>query len=332
MMRLLNGLEANVFYTFAVVAFIAMVLLIEGLYLLWSAYRGPEAKRVSRRLQALSAGSYAAESSLLRQHMLSRIPKMDQWLLRVPRIHSFDRFLVQSGLGWSVGRFVLMSLLCGLGAALLIALIPTVSLVFALMGGLGASCLPWAYVVRKRLTRLHKFEEQLPDALDLIGRALRAGHAFPSGLKMAGEEMPDPIGTELRMTHDEVNFGVSVPQALLNLGARIPSTDLRYFVVAVLIQRETGGNLTEVLGNLSALIRARLKLLGKIRVLSAEGRLSGWILSLLPFFLGGVLYLINPKFMAVLWTDPLGHKLIGTALALMFLGILWMRKIIRIHV
>lgn len=332
MMRLLNGLEANVFYTFAVVAFIAMVLLIEGLYLLWSAYRGPEAKRISRRLQALSAGGYVAEASLLRQRLLSSIPMMDQWLLRVPRVQRFDRFLVQSGLGWSVGGFVLMSLLCGLGAALLIALVPALPLELALLGGLGAGCLPWAYVVRKRLQRLHKFEEQLPDALDLIGRALRAGHAFPSGLKMAGEEMADPIGTELRITHDEVNFGVSVQQALLNLGTRIPSTDLRYFVVAVLIQRETGGNLTEVLGNLSTLIRARLKLLGKIRVLSAEGRLSGWILSLLPFFLGAVLYLINPKFMAVLWTDPIGHKLIGTALVLMFLGILWMRKIIRIHV
>ena len=137
-------------------------------------------------------------------------------------------------------------------------------------------------------------------------RALQAGHAFTSALKMAGEEMVDPVAGEFRTVHDEVNFGVSLEQALTHLSERVPLTDLRYFVVAVLIQRESGGNLTEILGNLSRLIRERLKLLAKIKVLSAENRMSAWILGLMPFFLAGVLYLANPKFMSPLWTDPIG--------------------------
>jgi tight adherence protein B len=149
---------------------------------------------------------------------------------------------------------------------------------------------------------------------------------------MVGEEMPEPIGGEFRITHEEVNFGISLQQALTNLAARIPSTDVRYFIIAVLIQRESGGNLTELLGSLAALIRERFKLLEKVRVLSAEGRLSAWILSLLPFCVAGIINLINPSFMQVLWTDPVGIKMVGTALTAMVFGVLWMRQIIRIHV
>jgi tight adherence protein B len=144
--------------------------------------------------------------------------------------------------------------------------------------------------------------------------------------------MSEPIAGELRITHEEVNFGISLPQALLNLAARVPSTDLRYFVIAVLIQRETGGNLTELLDNLSRLIRQRFKLLEKVRVLAAEGKLSAWIVGLLPFVVAGIINLNNPKFMQVLWTDPLGIKMVWAALIMMLLGILWMRKMIRIHV
>jgi tight adherence protein B len=186
--------------------------------------------------------------------------------------------------------------------------------------------------LRKRHKRMQQIEQQLPDALDLISRALKAGHAFPSGLQMVSEEAKDPIASEFGIVHDEVNFGVAVPTALTNLANRVPSTDMRYFVIAVLIQRETGGNLTELLGNISSLIRERLKLLGKVRVLSAEGRMSAWILCALPFVLAGVINLIHPKFMAVLWTDPMGLKMIYAALVMMMLGALWMRKIIRIRV
>jgi hypothetical protein len=146
----------------------------------------------------------------------------------------------------------------------------------------------------------------LPDAIDLMGRALRAGHAFPTALKMVGDEMAEPVGAEFRTLFDETNYGVSMQNALLNLVARVPSTDLQYFVVAVLIQRETGGNLAELLDNISAIVRDRLKLMGQIRTLSAEGRLSAWILGLLPFATAALINLVNPGFMKVLWEDPIG--------------------------
>jgi tight adherence protein B len=196
----------------------------------------------------------------------------------------------------------------------------------------GAGLLPLLYILRKRAKRMFKIVEQLPDALDLISRALRAGHAFPSGLQMVGEETQDPIAGEFRIVHDEINFGVSVPAALTNLANRVPSPDMRHFVMAVLIQRETGGNLTELLANISTLIRERMKLLLKIRVLSAEGKLSAWILCILPFVLAGIINVLNPRFMSVLWTDPLGLKMIYAALIFMGVGALWMRKIIRIRV
>jgi len=182
---------------------------------------------------------------------------------------------------------------------------------------------------QKRITTI---EQQLPSSLDLMGRAMVAGHAFPSALQMVGTEMPEPIASEFRIVFDEINYGIPTSEALMNLIQRVPSTDVSYFVIAVLIQRETGGNLAELLGNISELIRARLKLLGTVRVLSAEGRLSAWILTLLPFVLGAVLQLVNPEFVSVLWTDPNGLRMVVIALILMVFGIFVMWRIIKIRV
>jgi tight adherence protein B len=187
-------------------------------------------------------------------------------------------------------------------------------------------------VKRTKTKRLQRIELQLPDALDLMSRAMRAGHAFPTALKMVSEEMSAPIGSEFRVAIDEVNFGVAIPAALMNLADRIPSTDLRYFVIAVLIQRETGGNLTQLLDSISRIIRARINLLGQVRVLSAEGRLSAWILSLLPFGVGAMVQLTNPQFLAVLFIDPAGRKMLVGAALLMLVGIAIMRKVIRIRI
>ena len=192
--------------------------------------------------------------------------------------------------------------------------------------------LPYLYVTRAKAKRLDRIEQQLPDALDLMGRALRAGHAFPTALKMVGDEMSDPIAAEFRVAFDEVNFGISMPEALMNLATRVPSTDLRYFVIAVLIQRETGGNLSELLASISAIIRDRLKLLGQVKVLSAEGRLSAWILALLPFGAAFMIQIVNPKFLEVLYTDPTGKKMLAVAGVMMLLGVLAMRKIVHIRV
>jgi tight adherence protein B len=264
--------------------------------------------------------------------MLSESPPLQRLLLGVPRIQELDRILQQSGSRWSVSFFLGMTLLMAALAFFAATFIPFLHWIFAALIAAGGAVLPLLYILNKRTRRMRKIVEQLPDTLDLMSRALKAGHAFPSALQMVGDETQDPIAGEFRIVHDEINFGVAVPTALTNLGIRVPSPDMRQFVIAVLIQRETGGNLTELLSNISALIRQRLKLLMKIRVLSAEGRLSAWILCLLPFCLAGVINIINPRFMSVLWTDPMGLKMIYALLVLMVLGTLWMRKIIRIRV
>jgi tight adherence protein B len=332
-MAILENLTGNLFLIFAVLAFIAVVLLLEGLYLTWHAYKGPEAKRIERRLRAMSAGSTGdAEASILKQRMLSSSPPLHRVLLAIPRVHELDRLLLQSGLNWSVSFFVGLTLLAAAAGFVAGSLVPLLHWIFVALIAFGAALLPLLYVWRKRTARMLKIVEQLPDALDLMSRALKAGHAFPSALQMVGEEAQNPIAGEFRIVHDEINFGVSVPNALTNLATRVPGSDMRHFVIAVLIQRETGGNLTELLANISALIRERLKLLLKVRVLSAEGRMSAWVLGLLPFGLAGVINLINPGFMAVLWTDPMGLSMVYGALVLMAIGALWMRKIIRIRV
>jgi tight adherence protein B len=197
---------------------------------------------------------------------------------------------------------------------------------------LALALLPVLRLVWLRNKRLHKIEAQLPDAMDLIGRALRAGHAFPSALAMVGAEAQEPIAGEFKITSDEIGFGISVDSALGNLASRVPSPDMRYFVMAVIIQRETGGNLSELLGKLAELVRERFKLFAKVRVLAAEGKLSAWILVALPFCVAGVVQILNPKYMAVLFTDAMGIKLVIGALVLMVIGIFAMWRIIDIRV
>jgi tight adherence protein B len=205
-------------------------------------------------------------------------------------------------------------------------------LVFSLVGFLLTAALPWWRLSRKRTQRIRLFEKQIPEALDLMGRAMRAGHAFPTAVQMVGDEMADPIGQEFRTLFDETNYGLPQQEALLRLAQRVPVPDLGYFVVAVTIQRESGGNLAELLDNIASIVRARLKLLGEVRTLSAEGRLSAWILLALPFVTGGIINVMAPSFMAVLWTDPAGIRLVGAALFMILLGVVWMRNIIHIRV
>lgn len=332
-MQWLSNLFGNLLIIFVVLAFVAVVLLVEGLYLWWTAYKGPQAKRIEQRLRAMSAGgSSTREASILKNRLLSEAPLLQRVLLSVPRIHELDKLIQQSGLQWSIAKFAGIT-----GAFFAVTLIgmqffPVLHWGICVLVAIGAGTLPFLYVLRKRTKRTQTLEKQLPDALDLMARALKAGHALASALHMVGDEAQDPIAAEFRIVHDEINYGVSVETALLNLANRVPSTDMRYFVVAVLIQRETGGNLTEVLGNLSRLIRERLRLLAKVQVLSAEGRLSGWVMGCLPFVVAAIINVLNPEFMSVLWTDPVGLKVVYLMLFLMAVGGLWMRKIIRIRV
>jgi tight adherence protein B len=281
----------------------------------------------------MSAGSHNGEQSIsiVKERLLSKTPAIQRLLLRVPRVGALDRLLQQSGLSWTAAEFLGMTLLTFFAvffAAQYLAIHELLRLTLAC----ACALVPWLYVMRSKDKRLAHIEQQLPDSLDLMGRALRAGHAFPTALKMVGDEMNDPLAGEFRAAFDEVNFGISMPDALMNLATRVPSTDLRYFVIAVLIQRETGGNLAELLGSISAIIRERIKLLGQVRVLSAEGKMSAWVLGLLPFGAALMIQLTNPKFLEVLYTDPGGRKMLVIAGVMMLIGIVAMRKIIRIRV
>lgn len=328
----MNGFAHLLPYVFAVLLFFAVVLAVEGGYLWWSDVRGPEVRRVERRLRLMSAGGHDDHAtSVLKQRLLATSPGLQALLLRVPRVHRLDRLLEQSGLSWSVSQFLAWTALAPLGAVLVTSLVTT-RWELLVAAALAAALVPLGIVLRSRARRLRRIEQQLPDALDLIARALRAGHAFPSALKMVGDEMADPIAAEFGATFDEVNFGMSLGDALGHLATRVPSQELKYFVVAVLIQRTTGGNLAELLDQISAIMRARQKLLGTIRVLSADGRLSAWILCLLPFALAAAIFALNPEFLRILWTDPAGTTLLATAGVLMVLGIVWMRRIVRIHI
>ncbi|WP_305074167.1 type II secretion system F family protein [Propionivibrio sp.] len=322
----------SLFLFFAVAVFIAVVLGIEGLFMWWNTTRGPEARRMARRLRAASAGGHGTEQlSILKQRMLSRSDTMQRLLLALPHVQTVDRIIVQSGLSVTLGDVILLTLLFG-SAGVFVPMYLGRGLLFGILLGCILAALPTLYIFRARTKRMQRLENQLPDAIDLMGRAMRAGHAFPNALKMVGEEMSDPIGSEFRTLFDEINYGVRLEDALLNLLERVPSTDLQYFVVALLIQRETGGNLAELLDNISAIVRARIKLMGEIRTLSAEGRLSAWILSLLPFATALMINIVNPGFMTVLWNDPAGLKLIYFALFMMAFGIWWMSRIIKIRV
>lgn len=320
------------YYFFLLLAFVAAILLFEGLYLLWNTHLGSESRRIERRLRAMSAGGGSAQNvSIIKERLLSEAPTLERLLLEIPRVHVLDRVLQQSGLRLNVAKFLGYTLFAG-AVGLLLTVWIGFPLIICLLVAVGTALLPLMVVFNARSKRLSIFEQQLPDTLDLISRALRAGHAFPSALQMAGQEMPEPIADEFRITFDEINYGVSMQDALVHLATRVPSSDLRYFVIAVMTQRDTGGNLAELLDNLSRLIRERLKLMGTIRVLSAEGRLSAWILTILPFALVGIIFLLRPSFIAILWTDPLGPKIIAFTVLVMVLGIFWMWRLIKIRV
>lgn len=318
---------------FIVLMFVAIVLAIEGGYLLWASRRSAESLRVAARLRMI------AQHDDPQAPRISRAPAsghrhagLERWLSRHlaawPRV---ERHVRTSGVDVTAVQLVVYSLALAAAAVVLALVLGLHAVALALLAAVCAA-LPWLHVSRRRQQRVRELERQIPEALDLMGRALRAGHAFPTAVKMVAEEMADPIAAEFRQLFDEANYGSDFAAALLRFGERVPVDDLRYFVIAVLIQRETGGNLTELLDNLAAVVRDRLRLLGEVRTLSAEGRLSAWILGLMPFVIGGLLTLINPAFMRVLWTDPAGMNVLAVSALMMVLGVWWMRRIIRIRV
>jgi tight adherence protein B len=324
----------------AFVVAVAVFLLVFLLFLLAMSIFGAEERKrreqVAQRLEALNmAARRSADDNdrldLLRHELLGSLPIMDRILQRIELFGRLRTFLIQSEVAWTIGD--LLTWICG--AAVVGGMIgywrtgiPTIALVTAACGG----SIPFFYVAYRRNKRFLAFEAQLPGALDLICRALRAGHGLVAGLKMVGDEVPDPIGSEFRKAFDEQNFGLELKESLYNLSERMPLQDVRIIVTAILIQRETGGNLAEVLEKAARVIRERYRLKRQIRTHTAQGRLTGWILSLLPMILGVVLFLVRPEFMAVLWTTERGQRWLVTATVMMVVGAIIIRRIIRIRV
>jgi tight adherence protein B len=316
----------------AIGIFLSVVLLIEGGYFVFRSIRRPEVKRVRRRLRSLSPESYGEETiDILRKRELSQVPWLNRLLQRFRWTGRMNRLLEQADTQRPLGFFILLSLSLAAAGFLVVSWMTSnrlISIPAAVILGL----VPFFHIYSKKRRRMEKFQRQLPEALDLIARSLKAGHAFTGGLKVVIDEFDDPIGTEFDTTLNEINFGAGVNDALKNLSDRVDCPDLRFFVISVIIQRETGGNLAEILESISYLIRERFKLQGHIRTLSAEGKLSAIILGALPFVVAFLLYLINRDYIMTLFVDPLGRIMALYAVIMMVMGILVMRKMIRIQV
>lgn len=319
------------FALFLLFAFLAVVLALEGAYNLWASTRSPEAKRIAERLSLLEDRPDAGGAGIERSREVVRLARLNGWIAGTGPGAVLARWVSTSGVATTPAELlILTAALAAFGLALpsMVGRPPVLGPALALVIG----ALPWLRVASRRNRRIERIERQFPEVLDLMGRSMRAGHAFPAAIKMVADEVPEPLGRDFRILFDEMNYGVPTHEALRRLTERVPLHDVGYFVVAVMIQREAGGNLAELLDNIARIVRQRLKLLGEVRTLSAEGRLSAYILTGLPFAVGLLVNLVNPEFMSLLWTDPLGHRMVGVALFMMVAGILWMRSIVRIRV
>lgn len=314
--------------------FLFALFLVLGAYLV--ATHGSDAKRqrLQKRLaDALlhSAHTEDVEVVLARNELMSEIPWLNRVLIRLQSALHLKRMLDQADLHITPSRLlmfcVMSGVLGGLAASVVSSLIPLM-----VLSGVATASLPLIHVWWRRRRRFNDFLEHLPDALDLISRALSAGHAFSEALHMVSTEMPDPIAMEFRKTYEEQNLGLSLKLALENLAQRMPLLDLRLCITAVLIQRETGGNLAEILEKVAYTIRERFRIMGDLKTLTTSSRMSAWLLCALPIFVAIAVTVMNPEYMSVLWKDQRGHYLIAAALFMQITGMLIVKKILNIRI
>jgi tight adherence protein B len=293
-----------------------------------------ESKRLEERLTGLVFQSSVAqdkELQVLRKELLSEIPNINQLMLRLRAATRLRRMIEQADLNVTVSRLFMFSLILGMVSGMSISLL-TQSLVGAILAGLAAAALPFVQVWRKRKKRLNVFLSLLPDSLELMSRGLSAGHAFTESLHMVASEMPEPIAGEFGKTYEEQNLGLSYKLALKNLAARIPLLDMQLCVTAILIQRETGGNLAEILEKVAHTIRERFRIIEDLKTLTTSSRMSAWILCALPLGIAVMVNFMNPEYMYPLWRDPRGHNLLYLAAGMQIIGMLLIRKIMRIRI
>ena len=314
--------------------FLASLFMVYALYLFTS--RSSEAKREllkERLADAIrsSAHSTDVDVQLAREELMSEIPWVNRVLLKLQITGKIKQIIDQADAHITVMRLVLFSLAAGVLAFFAMKMIST-SLPAILLVALIATALPFLHILGKRRKRLNKFLQLLPDALDLMSRGLSAGHAFTEALQMVATEMPEPISMEFRKTYEEQNLGLSLKLALENMVQRVPLLDLRMCVTAVMIQRETGGNLSELLEKVAYTIRERFRIMEDLKTMTLSSRWSAWLLCFLPIFLAVYVTFMNPGYMDVMWRDPRGHKLIALAAIMQILGMLLVQRIIKIRI
>jgi tight adherence protein B len=264
---------------------------------------------------------------------MSGIGSLDATLARTGDVlEPLSDLLTRSGVKMTLGTFILASIFSALAVMAAVSRFVPSGLAIAILGaGVVAAFLPYLFIKHLATKRLAVFEEQFPEAVDLIARALRAGHALPTALQMVSDEIPAPVGAEFRLLFDQQNFGMSLPEALMAFGNRIPLIDARFFVTAVLTQREMGGNLSEVLDKLSAVIRDRFKVKRQVRAVSAHGRITGAVLMALPPVTAGVLFILSPNHIRLLIDDPMGVQMVVAGVTLQAIGIVWIRRILQVE-
>jgi tight adherence protein B len=321
-------------FLFVVLTFVLVLGIIIGVY--WYVVAKPENTEqtaLRKRLKASGRKSaiVAADGLLKIETPLSGIGLFDAALRASTRISKPAGDLIErAGMDITVGTLVLLCGVCGIAVYAIVQTVTHLSLL-SLVLALLAALAPIPVIQMKAAKRTRQFEEQFPEAIDLLSRALKAGHAFTTGMSMVAEEMPEPVGPEFRLVYDRQNFGMPLAEALRIFGQRIPLLDAKFFVTAVLTQRDAGGNLSEVLDNLAKVIRERFRVKRQVRVITAHARMTGWVLALLPPTLALVLTMLAPQHMSLLWTDPRGIKMVMVALVLQVSGALIIRKLVNVE-
>ncbi|HET8648948.1 MAG TPA: type II secretion system F family protein [Gemmatimonadales bacterium] len=317
----------------AAAAFAAVTLGTLSLILVWEWWRGRRREQqVSEQLQALASDPTRDADDL---GLLRTGPAEAPWLMalagRVPQLGDIQLLLQQGAVEWSVQTYLIVTAGFAFGLGITVFLL-SASWAFAIAAVIGGGFLPYFYARYKRSQRLSAFEELLPDTTDLIGRALRAGHPLNAGLKMAADEGSEPVAGELRRIYEEQRFGLPMDESLMALADRIDLIDVRILVTAIMIQREVGGNLAEILDNLAQVMRARFTIRRQVKVYTAQGRMTGYLVGSLPIIMGFLLQFLNPGYETVLFTDSLGKLLLGFGAGLQIVGFLWIRKIVNIEI
>jgi tight adherence protein B len=293
-------------------------------------------RELDRRLKEVATPSPSladagGDATVVKQAASGPLPMLDRIVAQSRAGSGLERLIEQSGVKTTSSSIMVFSIGMAVGLGFFAAMFVPYPMVSLAVGALGA-CMPFAWLRYKRKKRLKVFEEQFPEALDVLSRAIRAGHAFQTALGMAADEMPAPVGPELKKTFDQQNYGLPLKEALNDLAVRVDLLDVRFFVTAVLIQRDTGGNLSEILDNLSHVVRERFKILRQVRVHTAHGRFTGYVLLTLPAFLAVALSWINPDHMGLLFTEHMGRVMLVGAIVLQIVGYFWIRKVIKIEV